>query len=432
LNSIIEHWEVRMPELQIRLGIFSKDYNALTKEKRDFLDYFIMIRSSCIEPLIERYYHSGPKGYGTALILTRVLKIKERISSDRELASKLKKNEIYRIACQLNSDDIPSHNSYNTLRNKLGTDGYVELHKNFVYEANKLGLLTPHINGFPDNMRDGIILIADSAFILTSSSTKGTKTEEGKWLFTDKDAAFGRRHHKHKYPVGYRAHSLITINGIPLVSIIAKANEHDIDYIIPLLEALFERYQNLKFIYIILDKGYDSEEVHGSIYEDFGIIPVIIRKKMVYPKGFTDDGFPLCPFGFPMRRKGIEYQYKRTKYACYKKCFFEKQEELFLCNYRDNTSFFGYTTYTYFEDSYRKFGPALPSSNIYKRLKPYRTGIERNYAIVKENRYRMEAHNTYTGMNNVQIHVIEHDIVLTQDIIYDFLTSGKTSSIIKT
>jgi len=34
-----------MPELQIRLGIFSKDYNALTQEESDFLDYFIMIRS---------------------------------------------------------------------------------------------------------------------------------------------------------------------------------------------------------------------------------------------------------------------------------------------------------------------------------------------------------------------------------------------------
>lgn len=44
----------------------------------------------------------------------------------------------------------------------------------------------------------------------------------------------------------------------------------------------------------------------------------------------------------------------------------------------------------------------------------------------------MEAHNTYTGIDNVQIHVIEHDIVLTQDIICDFLTSGKASSIIKT
>jgi len=43
----------------------------------------------------------------------------------------------------------------------------------------------------------------------------------------------------------------------------------------------------------------------------------------------------------------------------------------------------------------------------------------------------MESHNTYTGMDDVQIHVIENDIVLTQHIIYGFLINGKLSSIIK-
>lgn len=275
-------------------------------------------------------------------------------------------------------------------------------------------------------------MIADSTFLLTTSSTKGLKTEDGTWLFNDDSVAFGRKHHKHKYPVGHRAHSLITISGIPLVSIVDSANKHDRDFIVPLLEALFERYPSFKFAYIILDKGYDAEDIHSIIYEDFGIIPVIIRTKMVYPKkGFTEDGLPKCPFGLSMRRKGVDYRHKRTKYACYKKCLSDKQKPLFSCEYLKAESPFGYMTYTYFEDSYRKFGPVLPTSIIYKRLKPYRTGIERNYALVKENRYRMETHNTYTGLDNVQIHVIEHDIVLTQDIIYDFLTKGKISSVIK-
>ena len=82
---------------------------------------------------------------------------------------------------------------------------------------------------------------------------------------------------------------------------------------------------------------------------------------------------------------------------------------------------FGYTFYTYFEQSYRKFGPALPNTIIYKKLKPFRTGIERTYALVKENRYRMETSNTYLGHDNVLMHVIEHDIVLTQDILYEHL-----------
>ena len=84
-------------------------------------------------------------------------------------------------------------------------------------------------------------------------------------------------------------------------------------------------------------------------------------------------------------------------------------------------------TYTYF----RKLGPATPGSAIYEKLKKYRTGIERYYGLVKENRYRMEYSNTYKGRDNITIHVIEHDIVLTQDIIYDFLTKGNTSPVVK-
>jgi hypothetical protein len=54
---------------------------------------------------------------------------------------------------------------------------------------------------------------------------------------------------------------------------------------------------------IILDKGYDADEDHEDIYEFFDIIPIIIRKKMVYPKGFSKDGYPLCRWGFSMKPK---------------------------------------------------------------------------------------------------------------------------------
>jgi hypothetical protein len=60
-----------------------------------------------------------------------------------------------------------------------------------------------------------------------------------------------------------------------------------------------------------------SKDLAKSIFD---IIPVIIRQKMVYPKGFRDDGYPLCPGEFAMKPKGIEYKQKRTNYACFKVC----------------------------------------------------------------------------------------------------------------
>jgi len=56
--------------------------------------------------------------------------------------------------------------------------------------------------------------------------------------------------------------------------------------------------------------------------------------------------------------------------------------------------------------------------------------IERTFGLVKENRYRMGQTNFYKGLDNVTIHAVEHDIVLTQDIIFDYLTTGKKSPVL--
>jgi len=43
----------------------------------------------------------------------------------------------------------------------------------------------------------------------------------------------------------------------------------------------------------------------------------------------------------------------------------------------------------------------------------------------------MEQTNFSKGIDNVAIHAVEHDIVLTQDIIFDFLKTGKKSPVLK-
>lgn len=419
-----------MTVYQLPMG-FARPFSDLTSEEKDFLDYFSRINTVCIDKVFDDISSFGPKGFGTSLVLARILKIKERISSDRELATKLSKNDSYRFVTRFEGNNSPAHNSFNTLRKRLGVDGFVNIHRNFVLKTNVLGILDPEIVGLPRNRKKGIILIADSTFLITSGSTKGVKTDDGLWIFKDRSASFGRPHHKHKYPVGHKVHFLMTINGIPLVSIVDSAHGYDQDYIIPLLELLYERFPNLTFAYIVLDRGYDAEDIHEEIYEYFEIIPIIIRKKIAYPKGFDKYGFPLCPYAFFTRRKGIEYKHRRTKYACFKSCKDAKEVLLFKCKYLETSHKYGYMTYTYFKDSYRKFGPAAQGSFIYEKLKRYRSGVERFYGLVKENRYRMESSNNYKGIDNINIHVIEHDIVLTQDIIYDFLTTGNKSPVVK-
>ena len=225
----------------------------------------------------------------------------------------------------------------------------------------------------------------------------------------------------------------MSLTGIPLVSIITSAEVSDQNVIFELLDELFKRYPELSFAYLILDKGYDTEEIHRDIYENYHLIPVIIRKKMVYPKQFTKSGIPLCAFGYAMRKKGIDYQRKRTQYCCEKICAKNPKDQkvFFDCEFLNSKNSHGMIKYTHFKDGYRKYGPALPNSVIYKHLKPYRTAIEREYGLVKTNRYRMEYTNTYNGIDNVLIHTIEHDIALTQDIIFNFKSLGKISPVVQ-
>lgn len=417
-----------MVDFQIPLPGLARNFDKLTEEEKQFIEYFSAIDNDCISPVVDCYAGIGPKGYNISLILARMIKVKERILSDRQLAKALKQNDLYRFVTE---DIQPAHNTFNTLRKRLGVKGFTQIHKRFVSKANSLGLLDPKIKQLPRNRSKGIIVVADSTFLITSGSTRGQKDKRGQWHFTDPSVAFsGKGHHSHKYAVGHKAHSLSTISGVPLVTLLSPANESDQALVLPLVEELVTRYPLLRFSYIILDKGYDTEEVHHDIYEFFDIIPIIIRKKMVYPKGFSKDGYPLCPWGFTMKPRGIDYERRRTRYVCSKACKKSRQPILFCCDYVKEHYKFGYSRYTYFNDGHRKFGPAVPHSVIYKKLKPFRTGIERTFGLVKENRYRMEMSNFYKGLNNVTIHAIEHDIVLTHDIIFDHIKTGKISPVL--
>jgi len=403
-----------------------------TLQETDFLKYFRRIDKRAIMKILSQYRSTGPIGYATSLLLARILKVKERISSDRELSEKLAKIQIYREAIGIKRNRVPARNTFNTLRGRLGPEGFVQIHQHFILQAYKTGLLTPPIPDLPHIVRDKIILIGDSTFLKAVARTKGQKDENGNWIFTDDSIAFGKPHHKHKYPVGHRAHTLIAVSGIPVVSLITPANESDQTHILPLLRTLQARYPSLPFVCVILDAGYDAEELHRDIYTDLKIIPIIIRKpSMKWGAKLGETGTPFCPFGYPTRRKGIEYNHSRTKFACYRVCLRDPQKLIFTCDHLHSKSQFGWMTHTYFKDDFRRQGPAVPGSRLYERLKPLRTGIERYYGLTKENRYYMEHNNTCMGHDNVLIHVIEHDIVATLDILCEHSKTGKWSDVLK-
>ena len=420
-----------MGEIQIPFGVISSAGADLADPENDLVNYFLSIDTRPIAAVIASLLGTrGPKGYGVSLVLSRILKVKQVFISDRILAQRLKEVATYRRLCGFSDGKVPAHNTYSTWRKTLGVEGYRQIHAGFIRCAHKLKLLDPKLPMLPKNRRQGVIVIADSTTIRAYCSTNGKKQPDGSWLFTDPSVTFGRPHHRDKFPIGHKAHSLMTITGVPLVSTISPRNASDQDYLFPLLEEFRQRFPEIKVAYIVLDRGYDTEPIHKELYEDYKIIPVIIRKKTAYPKGFAPDGIPLCIWGQRMSRTGIDYKRKRTRYACKKVC--QRAEQMtFECPFLQSSFANGLIYYTRFKDDYRKYGPAIPGSTIYKKLKPMRTAIERNYGLVKENRYRMENTNTYMGSDNVLMHVIEHDISLTQDIIFMFKRYDKISPLLK-
>jgi hypothetical protein len=69
-----------------------------TPQESEFLKYFRLINKRSIDNILTGYRSTGPVGYASSLVLARILKVKERISSDRELSEKLAKIKIYRDA----------------------------------------------------------------------------------------------------------------------------------------------------------------------------------------------------------------------------------------------------------------------------------------------------------------------------------------------
>jgi hypothetical protein len=410
---------------------FPLSLEAATTAELEFLDYFVRIPDRCLAPVEDLYGGAGPRGYGASLLLARMLKVKEGIVSDHELCARIGRIRVYQLACRLEPHRIPAVSTFSEFRDRLGPIGFRTIQNRFVEQARMLGLLDPQLPGLPKNRRQGILLIADSSFLLTAGSTKGEKQADGNWKFTDPTARFGRQHPHHRYAVGHRTHTLTAVTGVPLVSRVVSANEADVAQLPALVAEVCDRYPHLRFAYIILDAGYDAEEAYQLVFEEYGIIPVIIQvKEAKAKKGFTRDWHPLCPFNFPLRRTGIDYQRRRTRWACFRVCHNSNQVLLFDCQHLHSSGPTGLVRYTRFRDGYRTFGPAAPNTQIYEFLKPLRTGIERTYGLVKTNRYRMEVNNTYVGADNVLMHVIEHDLVLTQDIIHNYRCTGQKSPVL--
>ena len=164
-----------MRNFQLPIETFSSCYLDLTDPDSELVDYFRHIRMGNIRPVLcETYNSRGPKGHGSALWLSRMLKVKMGFYSDRILAKRLRECALFRILCGLN-EQTPAHNTYHTFRSQVSVGDYRAIHRNFVMEAHEHGLLDIETPRLPKTRRPGLILLGDSTPLLAYCSTVGEK-----------------------------------------------------------------------------------------------------------------------------------------------------------------------------------------------------------------------------------------------------------------
>lgn len=406
---------------QIPLSAFSGVYADLTNPDNDLLGFFAQVDVAAVNTVLADYYSGrGPDGYGAARYLALLLRVKQNIVSDRRLVADLAANELYRRAIGLDADphSVPKRSALSAFRARLGPDGFWALHRLFALRALAAGLGEPDLPMLPRNRRRGLILIVDGTFLRAYAHQHPSVEQDGTKRFTDPSVTYGRRHPIYRYPVGHKAHSLVTAGGLPLVSITAPANELDHTHLPALLERFRALYPDLEVAYLLLDRGYDADALYRAVYEDYGIIPVASRRSNIaYPDGFSSRGRPLCPYNIELSRRGTDYARRRTKFCCEHRC--RHPDTTPADGWQDCAHLTrpgaGYTFYTHFDWSYRKFGPLTPDMALFDKLYRLRTDVERGFGLTKANRYRMEQSITFMGLDAVSVHVTLHDTAVVID-----------------
>jgi IS5 family transposase len=134
--------------------------------------------------------------------------------------------------------------------------------------------------------------------------------------FSDPDASWGHRSaistRKGGGYYGYKLHAAVcTRTGLPLAWEVRTAREAEVNFAVPLLDAVVER----GFVpgTVACDKGYDAGAIHAA-FELRDCRPVIPLRKAP-PKATNPAGAPTCEHG-TWTFAGADYGRKTTKWRC--------------------------------------------------------------------------------------------------------------------
>jgi len=131
-------------------------------------------------------------------------------------------------------------------------------------------------------------------------------------------------------------------------------------------------------------------------------------------RGYDQNGYPLCPLGYPLRANGHDYQRRRTKWRCAKRCQNDPESPELKCDYLKPKYKHGYTTTvgrTHADGTVRLAREIAYGSPTWKKRYNRRNSAEsRNSVLERLGLKRMPVH----GLASGYVIVLQGDFVANQ------------------
>ena len=182
------------------------------------------------------------------------------------IGMKQKENRCF-IGLPLVRQQMISHVQLSQFRKSLSFSQNVNLLVYILYQFKQHGYLSSEDLYFVDSTE----LATDNHQLLATVEIKGQKIR----IYSDIDCDCGKRRKKRdksEYVIGYRLHTLTAINpqtghSYPLLSVLAAANHHDSNFLLPLINLAQAIGLDVKLI--TADEAYNDSK--GELFEETGV-----------------------------------------------------------------------------------------------------------------------------------------------------------------
>lgn len=369
-------------------------------------------------------YRIGRKGYPAAsmwraYIAGYIL----NVPTTNSLWRRLKENPELRLICGLNK--LPHRTTFLRFFSRLA-DHRDEVEAAFAAITKQIAALLPDFgkkiaidstvvptHGNPN--RKGKRGRRRSLEELAEVDPKDTSDEEASWTgeVKDKDASWTKKNSAKAHDkdgkiwfYGFKLHMAVdATHGIPMAGYVTTARQNDSPTLRPLMDLMFDTYEDFQPEYVIADRGYDSIANHRAVLKRGArpIIHIIDRKKhetelrnKIFNDIYTIKGVPTCLGMQEMEFLKTDPE-KGHLYRCPAEgCALKASKGVVHCK---DTFWVGPEEQ---QKNPRIAGPVRRGSAEWEENYALRQSIERSFKSMKESR-RLDSH-AFMGLKKVSLH----------------------------